>query len=76
MFLSKMGFNKNTKRLLLFGPPSLGAFGFTDTYTDQGISQLSLFIGHIRCKQEIGTLLRILMEHLQLVIGFGSPLFN
>ena len=76
MFLSKMGFNRNTKRLLLFGPPSLGAFGFTDTYTDQGISQLSLFIGHIRCKQEIGTLLQILMEHLQLVIGFGSPLFN
>ena len=74
--LSKMGFNKNTKRLLLFGPPSMGAFGFTDTFTDQGINQLSLFLGHIRCKQEIGTLILILVEHLQLIIGFGVSPFQ
>ncbi len=74
--LSEMGFNKNTKRLLLIGPQSLGGFGFTDTFTDQGISQLTLFIGHIRLNQEICTLLHILMENMQLVVGFGLPLFG
>ena len=44
------------QKLLLFGPPSLGCFGFTDKYTDQGINQLQLFIGHIQLNQEIGTL--------------------
>jgi len=38
-YRTAMGFNKMTKCLLLFGPRSLGAYGFTDTYTDQGIWQ-------------------------------------
>ena len=38
--LSWMGNNRCTKRLLLFGPPSLGALGFTNTWTDQGIAQV------------------------------------
>ncbi len=67
--LSQMGFNKNIKRLILFGPPLLGCFGFTDTFTDQGICHLSL-------KQEIGTLLLILIEHLQLKIGFSRQIFG
>ncbi len=75
VLLSWMGINRNTKRAILFGPPSLGSQGFTCTYTDQGISQLSMFIGHLRLKQEIGKLIWVLVEHLQLVIGVGEPVF-
>ena len=74
--LSHMGFNRNTKQLLLFGPPSLGAIGFTNTWTDQGIAQVQLFLGQIRKKEEIGLLLHIIMENLQLVIGSSRPLFT
>ncbi len=42
----------NTKQLILFGPPFLGRLGFTDTFTEQAISQLTLFIGHIRRNKE------------------------
>ena len=71
-----MGTNKCTKRLLLFGPPSLGALGFTNTWTDQGIVQIQLLLGHLRQGQEIGQLLQVLMETLQMVIGSSLPLFH
>ena len=68
--LPRMGFNAKTKRLLFFGPPSLGCFGFTDTYTDQGISQVQMFLSsHMRHQDEVGILLQILLEDLQLIIG-------
>ena len=51
--LSRMGFNRYIKQLLLFGPPSLGAFGFTNTWTDQGIAQIQLLLGHLRKNEEI-----------------------
>ena len=74
--LSRMGFNRCTKQLLLFGPPSLGAFGFTNTWTDQGIVQIQLLLGHLRKDEEIRVLTNILLETLQLVIGSSLPLFH
>ena len=74
--LSQMGINKCTKRLLLFGPPSLGGLGFTNTWTDQGIAQVQLLLGHLCQGQEIGQLLQVLMETLQMVIGSSLPLFH
>jgi hypothetical protein len=71
-----MGFNCCTKQLLLFGPPSLGAFGFTNTWTNQGIAQIQLLLGHLRKNEEIGKLTHILLETLQLVIGSSLPLFH
>ena len=43
--LSWMGINRCTKQTLRFGPPSLGALGFTNTCTDQGIAPGSAFAG-------------------------------
>ena len=54
-----MGFNKMTKRLLFFGPLKLGAYGFTDAYTDQGIAQLQMFLGHMRHNDKIAQLIYI-----------------
>jgi hypothetical protein len=50
-----------TKQLLFFGPPDeLGAFGFTDTWTDQGIAQIQLLLDHLRQDTEIAEALHIL----------------
>ena len=46
-----------------------GCFGFTDTYMDQGISQVQMFLIHMRHQDEIVILLQILLENLQLIIG-------
>jgi hypothetical protein len=74
--LSRMDFNRCTKQLLLFGPPSLGAFGFTNTWTNQGIAQIQLLLGHLHKDEEIGELSNILLETLQLVIGSSLSLFH
>ena len=74
--LSQMGINRCTKRLLLFGPPSLGALGSTNTWTDQGIAQIQLLLGHLRQGQDIGQLLQVLMETLQMVIRSSLPFFH
>ena len=36
---------------------------------DQGISQVQMFLSHMRHQDEIGILLQILLENLQLIIG-------
>ena len=76
ILLSWMSINKCTKRLLLFGPPSLGALGFTNTWTDQGTAQVQLLLGHLHQGQEICQLLQVLMETLQMMIGSSLPLFH
>ena len=64
--LSRSSFNQSAKQLLLFGPPSLGAFGFTNKWTNEGIAQIQLLLGHLRKNEEIGVLTNILLETLQL----------
>ena len=64
--LSRMGFNKTTKRLLFFGPPELGAYGITDTWTDQEIAQLQLLLGHLWQENEIAEALHIMIEQWQI----------
>jgi hypothetical protein len=36
----KYGFNRNTKRLILYGPSHLGGASFRHLYTEQGIGQI------------------------------------
>ena len=42
-------------------PPSLGSYGFTDTYTDQGIMQLQMLLSHMQHQDEIAKLIMILL---------------
>ena len=54
----------------------VGALGFTNTWTDQGNAQAHLLLGYLCQGQEIGQLLLVLMETLQMVIGSSLPLFQ
>ena len=74
--LSWMGFNPITKLLLFFGPPSLGCFGFTNNYTDQGIIRVLVLLSDLRHQDEIGHMIQILTENVQLVIGLSLRFFN
>ena len=71
-----MGINRCTKQTLLFGPPSLGALGFTNTWTEQGIAQVQLLLGRLHLDADIGKLMQIVMENLQQVIGSALHLFQ
>ena len=46
--ISKMGFNRNTARSIIFGPIDQGGgMGHGDTETMQGQAHLDLFLSHI-----------------------------
>jgi hypothetical protein len=45
--LSKMGYNCNMPKEVIYGPPELSSVGIHDYYIEQGIHQLLALFGHI-----------------------------
>mmetsp|Transcript_22670 Transcript_22670/g.32458 ORF Transcript_22670/g.32458 Transcript_22670/m.32458 type:complete len:1353 (-) Transcript_22670:2923-6981(-) len=45
-FLPKIGLNRHTARTIINGPAEYGGLELSDLYTDQGIAQLRLLLGH------------------------------
>ena len=74
--LSQISVNCCTKQTLLFGSPSLGALGFTNIWTDQGIAKVQFLLEHLRQDADVWKLMQIVMENLQLVIWSALPLFQ
>ena len=54
--LSKMGYNCNSPKEVVYGPRELFGFGIHDYYIEQGIKQLTALVGHIRQDSETGHL--------------------
>ena len=68
--LSKMGFNRNTSRAIIYGPIEHGGgLGHGDTETLQGQAHLDLFLSHIRQRDQTGNVLRISLDTLNLFLG-------
>jgi hypothetical protein len=74
--LMKLGFNRNTAHRVVYGPSRYGGLGFRDFAVEQGISQVELFIRHMRAGSPQGKLLRITLSWWQLVMGVSSPLLE
>ena len=68
-FLAKCGFNRNTKRDIVFAPTRYGGCGFTPLYLVQGEGQILQFIKHWRTESTAGNLLRITVSWVQLHLG-------
>jgi hypothetical protein len=58
-FLSKCGFNRNTKRAVMFAPWQCSGGGFMPLYLLQGEGQILSFLKHWRTDTPAGRLLRI-----------------
>ena len=74
--IAKCGYNRNTKRLIIFGPLRLGGASFRHLYTEQGIGQIQLFLRHWRSPLQCGTLLRIAYAWAQASIGTSKPFLS
>jgi hypothetical protein len=74
--LSKLHLNRNTSRAIIFGPPKYGGLNLPDLYTSQGISQLTLLLGHLRIGDATGSLMLIDLSHLQLQVGSSTLFLN
>ena len=58
LIIPKCGYNRNTKREIIFGPLKLGGANFRHLYDQQGLGQLTLFLRHWRQNAEAGKLLK------------------
>jgi hypothetical protein len=74
--LPKLHFNRHTARSIVFGPVVMGGIGLPHTYANQSISQLQLFIGHIRSADKTDKYIRITMSHLQLLTGSDTAVLQ
>ena len=68
-FLAKCGFNRNTKRAIVFAPIRYGGCGFIHLFLLQGEGQILQFLTHWRTDTPAGKLLRIAVSWVQLHLG-------
>ena len=69
-FLSHMGIASTTSRALIFGSSTLSGFNRPELWVSQGTSHLTYLLGHLNADDNVGTLLRIMLDTLQLHLGF------
>lgn len=66
---AKCGFNRNTKKAILYGPSRLGGGNFRHLYTVQGVGQITTFLKSWRSASQGGRLLRIAVAWTQYAVG-------
>ena len=77
LIFSKCGYNRHTKRAILYGPKSLGGARFYHLLTLQGMGQLFGFLKHWRAPNtQPGTLVRIALAWTQLNAGTGTSILT
>jgi hypothetical protein len=67
--LPKMGINRKATRAVVFGTAQYGGLVMDHLATLQGHSRLQYLLGHIRCRDHTGQLMRMLIEYTQLECG-------
>ena len=76
IIVAKCGFNRHSKREVLYGPIQLGGAAFHDLYDQQGIGQVTAFLRHWRTGRTIGTLLRNLVTWANYSVGTSVSLLE
>ena len=64
-FLPKIGLNRNTSRAIINGPTTYGGLQLKDVYTEQGLGQIRLLVGHLRRENQTSKLLKVAISIMQ-----------
>jgi hypothetical protein len=75
-FLSRMGINRSTATAVRHGPLELGGMDIFSLGTEQGIQQTKMLLSHVRKQDQVGKLLSISLDHLQLQAGVSWPVLS
>ena len=75
-FLSKMGINRATATAVRHGPLHLGGFDIFNLETEQGVMATKMILSHTRKDDEVGKMLQISCDHLQLQAGVSWPVLS
>ena len=53
-FLPKIGYNRNTPRVVVYGPTECGGIGIKNLFVDQSVEQINAYIQHTRLDSPLG----------------------
>jgi hypothetical protein len=73
---ARCGFNRNTRKEILYGPLDLGGANFRHLYVEQGVGQVTLFLRHWRKNSVSGRLLRIAVAWFQSQTGVSYSILE
>ena len=76
IIVPRCGFNRNTKKEILYGLFEFGGASFRPLWVQQGVGQVTLFIRHWRKNTQSGKLSRIALAWLQVHTGVSFPLLS
>jgi hypothetical protein len=74
--VSKCGYNRNTKKEILYGPLQYEGANFRHLFDQQGLGQVTQFIRHWRQRTVAGQLLRSVVAWAQFTSGMASPILE
>lgn len=75
-FIAAMGHNKSFPRAIALGPIEYGGMGIPHLYTEMSVSKLEYMIMHLRINSDIGKLMRINLNWIQITLGISTPIFQ
>jgi exonuclease III len=77
IIIARCGYNRNTKREIIYGPMSYGGANFRHLYMHQGVGQLTMFMRHWRQPHTIpGKLLKCAVAWNQMSAGTSYSIFQ
>jgi hypothetical protein len=71
-----MGINRATATALRHGPLHLGGFDIFNLETEQGVMKTKMVLSHLRRNDEVGQMLNVSRDHLQLQAGVPWPVMS
>ena len=76
IIVARCGFNRNTKKEVLYGPLELGGANFRHLYVEQGAGQVRMFMRHWRLRSTAGKLLRVAVHWFQQQTGVSFSILQ
>jgi hypothetical protein len=76
IFLPKMGINRHFPKAIVYGPPELGGLQLRDLFVEQGISRIMVIPSNVYNETELGRMIMIEIQSLQMEAGTHSLLLT
>jgi hypothetical protein len=76
IIVAKCGYNRNTKREILYGPLEYGGANFRHLYVQQGVGQVTSFMRHWRQRPTTGKVLRCALSWAQMTVGTSYSILH
>jgi len=69
LILSKLGYNQNMPKSVVYSPTSHSGLGLRHLFTEQGVQKILQMIKHIRARPSLGTLIESTIQAYQIQAG-------